>query len=1363
MKKFLLLLGLGMAALSVTAQQGLTCADPISISAGNCVNNITIDGPDHIWFSFQAQTSVAQISLANPADPEAAHIHRLVLYDGCNGQQITNSYGSAGHKDIDLYGYHLTAGQTYYVRAERGLAAEIIPCRNCTIPGAGATYSVCYTARPDNFTEPLNACGDPCPNNLFVNGDFEQGDTGFFVGPGLTYNQCTQILAPYRYGICADANNLNSPWNRPAHNGVSLFVDDGPTPLNQADVACWGQNVNVVPGNEYCISMYFANINPAPGDVVPDIFVDIDGNNTNIQYVHLGALPYADGWKHFTINWNSGSNTNVTIVVRSFHNGNSMEGNDFGMDDFEMTGLMAPPAITANPAVTGCPGQFVVLSVSQPPGTTVTWQPGNLTSASITVSPSTTTTYTVTIDDGCVPASGVYTVNVTPFFTDFVAVSGCANTPLAFNNISSSVLSTTYSWNFGDGSPPDNSVNPAHIYSAPGTYTVTLTATNSCGTQTAAHAIQIVPSTATYNVNCCSQSQVFTHEGKIFIFNPISNPEVWSGQHYYVRGTIVVWPGAELDIVNGSTIEFDPLSKILVLPGAVLKVDNSTLTGLQVCGTMWQGVEAQGDNTKTQTQQNSNGCLYQAKVILSSATISLAHTGVVLGGLNQQSNGYDPAKGGGILQATSSGFINCGYGVRIIPYPFVNLSRLTGCTFNSTTLPDPGYLAGNSYSYPNPANPLYAYANTLQRTYADVQAFGVRWVQMTGSVLNNAEYGLIGVNSSLRVGGLQPGQGNSFSNMNQAEVHSNFFNSPFYANRTMNNDYSNSLIPIQSWNGIGDQIHNNRITSAFVGIGCVGTGSLFITDNQLGLNGNSCLVGISASNTGTQGGLIGRVNSGNTFTQCYNGTWLPNNNPFLQVHCNNYVNPVASTYVSNWRNFGFLANQGYLPIQTDKDPAGNKFVQYSPLRNQIESPTFIFDYYHHSADAGGNPLTVMPDPIGAITTSNMINTGIQETNTSCIAGPPCTNCHSLIMQMTAQVSSLENEKAAIEAQLNGGQEQVLLNAINSNMNSGQLKNLLLVNSPLSDQVLLAYIGRNGTPPGIFKDVLIQNSPVSKEVRPALYAKIGAMPPGIKNQIIAAQSNYQNRTLSVVDGELQSATGKRQELYNQQMAYYIDRTETDSTANDSIKLQLQAQNTQAALEALASTCLAEENYTAATTVIHSLHPQSPEAQAEKDLLSLLLSLYSGGRDIFQMTAAEELFVRNTAALSGECLARSNARVILFAAFGEPLDLDIQLNGQRTANPEPEIRSNEPVPSFLGESYPNPAGDQVNMECNVPEGLTGNLSIFDINGRLIYNRQISSGLQIVSVDVSQWVDGMYLCTLDADGERIGNQRIVVADQK
>ncbi|HLG02149.1 MAG TPA: PKD domain-containing protein, partial [Bacteroidia bacterium] len=72
----------------------------------------------------------------------------------------------------------------------------------------------------------------------------------------------------------------------------------------------------------------------------------------------------------------------------------------------------------------------------------------------------------------------------TALFT--ATVSGATG---VFTNLSSNA--TTYSWNFGDGSPADNTAGPTHEYTANGTYTVTLTVTGPCGTDTYTQVITI--------------------------------------------------------------------------------------------------------------------------------------------------------------------------------------------------------------------------------------------------------------------------------------------------------------------------------------------------------------------------------------------------------------------------------------------------------------------------------------------------------------------------------------------------------------------------------------------------------------------------------------------------------------------------------------------------------------------------------------------------------------------------------------------------------------------------------------------------------------------------------------------------------
>ncbi len=71
----------------------------------------------------------------------------------------------------------------------------------------------------------------------------------------------------------------------------------------------------------------------------------------------------------------------------------------------------------------------------------------------------------------------------------------------------------TYSWDFGDGSPLGTSVSPQHTYTVNGTYTVTLTITGPCGTQS---------KTSTLIIQGISLEEQVTTEGMRIFPNPFS-------------------------------------------------------------------------------------------------------------------------------------------------------------------------------------------------------------------------------------------------------------------------------------------------------------------------------------------------------------------------------------------------------------------------------------------------------------------------------------------------------------------------------------------------------------------------------------------------------------------------------------------------------------------------------------------------------------------------------------------------------------------------------------------------------------------------------------------------------------------------
>jgi PKD repeat protein len=139
----------------------------------------------------------------------------------------------------------------------------------------------------------------------------------------------------------------------------------------------------------------------------------------------------------------------------------------------------AAPNISAGQDQTICPSQSATLTGIG--GLNYLWSTG-ATTPSITVSPSSTTTYYVTGFDinGC-SASDVVTVSVLPASTALFSEVVVGATAV-FTNQSTNAVS--YSWNFGDLSPLDNSANPSHTYAANGSYVVTLTVTGPCGTAT---------------------------------------------------------------------------------------------------------------------------------------------------------------------------------------------------------------------------------------------------------------------------------------------------------------------------------------------------------------------------------------------------------------------------------------------------------------------------------------------------------------------------------------------------------------------------------------------------------------------------------------------------------------------------------------------------------------------------------------------------------------------------------------------------------------------------------------------------------------------------------------------------------------
>lgn len=151
-------------------------------------------------------------------------------------------------------------------------------------------------------------------------------------------------------------------------------------------------------------------------------------------------------------------------------------------------------SFSASPT-TGCTPLQVTLTQSSPnlPGYMYVWDYGNgaprdtsfAPASPVTYTNSSTTTdqtYTVTLyiisDQGCIDSlRRTITVRrrVIASFSASPALV-CQGVPVTFTNTSQGA--TSYTWNFGDGSPNSSLASPTHTYTTPGTYQVTLVASN---------------------------------------------------------------------------------------------------------------------------------------------------------------------------------------------------------------------------------------------------------------------------------------------------------------------------------------------------------------------------------------------------------------------------------------------------------------------------------------------------------------------------------------------------------------------------------------------------------------------------------------------------------------------------------------------------------------------------------------------------------------------------------------------------------------------------------------------------------------------------------------------------------------------
>jgi hypothetical protein len=179
----------------------------------------------------------------------------------------------------------------------------------------------------------------PVQAGLLVNGDFENGNTGF--SSDYTYSNAT-FITEGEYGVDTSTSSHNGygDWalshDHSTGNGFMMLVNGGP----DSSARVWYETVAVQANTNYLFSFWGATMNTT-SDSQSTLQVEVNGTAAGgTLLLPMNSPDNGGAWLQSAVAWNSGLNTTATFAILDTNTDGGWD--DFAVDDIQLTAVPEP-------------------------------------------------------------------------------------------------------------------------------------------------------------------------------------------------------------------------------------------------------------------------------------------------------------------------------------------------------------------------------------------------------------------------------------------------------------------------------------------------------------------------------------------------------------------------------------------------------------------------------------------------------------------------------------------------------------------------------------------------------------------------------------------------------------------------------------------------------------------------------------------------------------------------------------------------------------------------------------------------------------------------------------------------------------